>query len=73
MKNWHIEHCPPGQPVEVQVSYQKLLKCIVLNELKTCLEKAVTRKNLTIPNNAFGLGRGWFVGLQAGFTMCSTC
>jgi len=28
------EHCPPGQPVKVRVSYQKLLKYYVLNALK---------------------------------------
>ena len=28
------EHCPAGQPVKVRVSYQKLLKCYVLNALK---------------------------------------
>lgn len=28
------EHCPPGQPVKVRVSYQKLLKYFVLNALK---------------------------------------
>ncbi|KAH6911378.1 pre-mRNA-processing-splicing factor [Coprinopsis sp. MPI-PUGE-AT-0042] len=26
VKNWYLEHCPPGQPVKVRVSYQKLLK-----------------------------------------------
>lgn len=46
VKNWYLEHCPPGQPVKVRVSYQKLLKCFVLNELKTRPEKAMTKKNL---------------------------
>ncbi|KAI5992659.1 hypothetical protein EDD15DRAFT_2196870 [Pisolithus albus] len=46
VKNWYLEHCPPGQPVEVRVSYQKLLKCFVLNKLKSHSEKAMTRKNL---------------------------
>ena len=46
VKNWYLEHCPPNQPVKVRVSYQKLLKCFVLNELKTKPEKAMTRKNL---------------------------
>ncbi|KAG0693638.1 pre-mRNA processing splicing factor 8 [Suillus ampliporus] len=40
VKNWYLEHCPPNQPVKVRVSYQKLLKCFVLNELKS------TKKNL---------------------------
>lgn len=35
VKNWYLEHCPPNQPVKVRVSYQKLLKCFVLNVLRT--------------------------------------
>ncbi|KAF8194228.1 NUC071 domain-containing protein [Pholiota molesta] len=46
VKNWYLEHCPPGQPVKVRVSYQKLLKCFVLNELHTRPEKAMSKKNL---------------------------
>ncbi|KAI0795323.1 NUC071 domain-containing protein [Irpex lacteus] len=46
VKNWYLEHCPPGQPVKVRVSYQKLLKCFVLNELKSRPERAMTKKNL---------------------------
>ncbi|KAF8202031.1 NUC071 domain-containing protein [Mycena galopus ATCC 62051] len=46
VKNWYLEHCPPNQPVKVRVSYQKLLKCFVLNELRTWPEKAMTKKNL---------------------------
>lgn len=34
VKGWYKEHCPPGQPVKVRVSYQKLLKYYVLNALK---------------------------------------
>ena len=34
VKAWYKEHCPPGQPVKVRVSYQKLLKYYVLNALK---------------------------------------
>ncbi|PJF18143.1 hypothetical protein PSACC_02043, partial [Paramicrosporidium saccamoebae] len=33
VKGWYQEHCPPGQPVKVRVSYQKLLKAWVKNEL----------------------------------------
>jgi pre-mRNA-processing factor 8 len=33
LANWYREHCPPGQPTKVRVSYQKLLKMWVLNEL----------------------------------------
>ncbi|KAI6018272.1 hypothetical protein PISMIDRAFT_646373 [Pisolithus microcarpus 441] len=46
VKNWYLEHCPPDQTVKVHVSYQKLLKCFMLNELKSRLEKDMTRKNL---------------------------
>ena len=46
VKNWYLEHCPPNQPVKVRVSYQKLLKCFVLNELRTRPEKAMAKKNL---------------------------
>ena len=46
VKNWYLEHCPPNQPVKVRASYQKMLKCFVLNELKTCPEKPMTKKNL---------------------------
>ena len=34
VKSWYREHCPSGMPVKVRVSYQKLLKCYVLNSLK---------------------------------------
>lgn len=34
VKCWYKEHCPPGHPVKVRVSYQKLLKYYVLNALK---------------------------------------
>ncbi|BFZ55441.1 pre-mRNA-splicing factor 8 [Savitreella phatthalungensis] len=33
IKHWYLEHCPPGQPVKVRVSYQKLLKSYVLNSI----------------------------------------
>ncbi|KZT07442.1 PROCN-domain-containing protein [Laetiporus sulphureus 93-53] len=39
VKNWYLAHCPPNQPLKVCVSYQKLLKCSVLNEPKTQPEK----------------------------------
>ncbi|KAG9510461.1 Pre-mRNA-processing-splicing factor 8, partial [Fragariocoptes setiger] len=34
VKGWYKEHCPPGMPVKVRVSYQKLLKYYVLNALR---------------------------------------
>ncbi|ONI18565.1 hypothetical protein PRUPE_3G223400 [Prunus persica] len=33
VSEWYKEHCPPSYPVKVRVSYQKLLKSFVLNEL----------------------------------------
>ncbi|KAJ4487085.1 NUC071 domain-containing protein [Lentinula edodes] len=46
VKNWYLEHCPPNTAVKVHVSYQKLLKCYVLNELRTRPEKAMAKKSL---------------------------
>jgi hypothetical protein len=46
IKNWYSKHCPPNQPVKVCVSYPKLLKCFVLNELKSRPKRAMTKKNL---------------------------
>ena len=38
--------CPGDHPVKVRVSYQKLLKCWVLNELHKKKPKALNRKHL---------------------------
>ena len=38
------EHCPSGHPVKVRVSYQKLLKCYVLNALKHRPPKAQKKR-----------------------------
>lgn len=46
VKNWYLEHCPPGQPVKVRVSYQKLLKLYVLNALKHRRPKPHLKRNL---------------------------
>jgi len=46
VKNWYMEHCPPGQPVKVRVSYQKLLKCYVLNELHRRPTKGLVKRSL---------------------------
>ena len=46
VKNWYLEHCPPGQPVKVRVSYQKLLKCYVQNALKHRPPKSLNKKYL---------------------------
>ena len=46
VKTWFQEHCPPDHPVKVRVSYQKLLKCWVLNELHHRAPKALNKKFL---------------------------
>ncbi|KAJ3360175.1 Pre-mRNA-processing-splicing factor 8 [Kappamyces sp. JEL0680] len=46
VKSWYLEHCPPGQPVKVRVSYQKLLKYYVLNELHYRKPKTQPKKRL---------------------------
>ncbi|EXJ59529.1 uncharacterized protein A1O5_12154 [Cladophialophora psammophila CBS 110553] len=46
VKQWYLEHCPPGQPVKVRVSYQKLLKTYVLNELHRKKPKAQSKQDL---------------------------
>ena len=48
VKTWYREHCPPGQPVKVRVSYQKLLKVFVLNALKHRAPKAMKRRLETL-------------------------
>ena len=46
VKQWYLEHCPSGQPVKVRVSYQKLLKSFVLNELHKKKPKAQNKQDL---------------------------
>jgi pre-mRNA-processing factor 8 len=46
VKAWYQEHCPATYPVKVRVSYQKLLKCFVLNELHHRAPKALNKKSL---------------------------
>eukprot|EP01012_Entosiphon_sulcatum_P022057 TRINITY_DN2696_c0_g1_i1.p1 TRINITY_DN2696_c0_g1~~TRINITY_DN2696_c0_g1_i1.p1 ORF type:complete len:2331 (+),score=635.10 TRINITY_DN2696_c0_g1_i1:51-7043(+) len=46
VKTWYQEHCPLSYPVKVRVSYQKLLKCWVLNELHRRPPKAMAKKHL---------------------------
>ncbi|KAF2669113.1 pre-mRNA processing splicing factor 8 [Microthyrium microscopicum] len=46
VKHWYLEHVPEGQPVKVRVSYQKLLKNYVLNELHKRPAKAQNKQNL---------------------------
>jgi pre-mRNA-processing factor 8 len=45
VKSWYREHCPSGMPVKVRVSYQKLLKCYVLNALKHRPPKAQKKRS----------------------------
>lgn len=46
VKQWYLEHVPQGQPVKVRVSYQKLLKSYVLNELHQKPPKAQNKQDL---------------------------
>ena len=46
VKEWYLEHCPAGAPVKIRVSYQKLLKCYVLNQLHTNKPKPHARRDL---------------------------
>jgi pre-mRNA-processing factor 8 len=46
VKSWYQEHCPPQYPVKVRVSYQKLLKCYVLNKLHYRPQKPVNKRSL---------------------------
>ncbi|XP_022798772.1 pre-mRNA-processing-splicing factor 8 [Stylophora pistillata] len=46
VKTWYREHCPSAHPVKVRVSYQKLLKCYVLNALKHRAPKAQKKRYL---------------------------
>lgn len=46
VNSWFQEHCPPSHPVKVRVSYQKLLKCYVLNELHKKAPKGLKKKYL---------------------------
>ena len=46
INNWYLEHCPPGQPVKVRVSYQKLLKTYVLNALHHRPPKSMNKRYL---------------------------
>merc|ERR1711871_1569995 len=43
---WFKERCPADHPVKVRVSYQKLLKCWVLNQLHHRPPKALNKKFL---------------------------
>ncbi|KAF8487805.1 NUC071 domain-containing protein [Russula emetica] len=70
VKNWYLEHCPPNQPIKVRVLYQKLLKCYVLNELKSRHKKAKTKKNLFQPLKGTGFFRMRLDWVDAGLQVC---
>lgn len=46
IKAWYQEHAPSDYPVKVRVSYQKLLKTYVLNELHHKPPKAMSKRSL---------------------------
>ena len=46
MNRWFHEHCPSDYPVKVRVSYQKLLKYWVLNQLHQRKTKPVHKRVL---------------------------
>eukprot|EP01129_Flabellula_baltica_P001911 TRINITY_DN11807_c0_g1_i1.p1 TRINITY_DN11807_c0_g1~~TRINITY_DN11807_c0_g1_i1.p1 ORF type:complete len:2342 (+),score=510.21 TRINITY_DN11807_c0_g1_i1:47-7072(+) len=46
VKSWFKEHCHSDYPVKVRVSYQKLLKCYVLNKLHHTRPKPLSKRSL---------------------------
>ena len=46
VSDWFKEHCPSGQPVKVRVSYQKLLKGWVTNQLHKRPAQAMKKRSL---------------------------
>ena len=46
IKRWYQERCPSGMPVKVRVSYQKLLKTWILNELRSKPPRSVKKRSL---------------------------
>ena len=46
VNGWFQEHCPPSHPVKVRVSYQKLLKGWVQNELNRKPPKNLNKRHL---------------------------
>lgn len=46
VKTWYLEHCPSSYPVKVRVSYQKLLKNYVMNELHRHKPKPMVKRSL---------------------------
>ncbi len=48
INNWFREHCPSTAAVKIRVSYQKLLKCWVYNQLKAKPPKARPSRSLSL-------------------------
>ncbi|CEM02373.1 unnamed protein product [Vitrella brassicaformis CCMP3155] len=46
VQSWFREHCPSSYPVKVRVSYQKLLKCWVLNHLHSKPPRSLKKRYL---------------------------
>eukprot|EP00834_Sanchytrium_tribonematis_P005171 NODE_296_length_10502_cov_0.638374.p1 type:complete len:2225 gc:universal NODE_296_length_10502_cov_0.638374:3591-10265(+) len=46
IKHWYLQRCPPSQPVKVRVSYQKLLKNHVKNQLRRKRKETHSKKYL---------------------------
>ena len=76
VKNWYIKPYSLGQSVKVQVLYQKLLKYFILNELKTCSEKALMKVNwrwLNSSKQRVWIGSRLVCRFAGRVTTCSTC
>lgn len=71
IKQWYLEHCPPNQPVKVRVSYQKMLKKYVLNELHRKKPKSQQRQDLlrTLKGTKF-FQQTQIDWLEAGLQVC---
>jgi len=46
VSSWYKEHCPSTNPIKVRVSYQKLLKCWVLNALHARKPRSQNRRDM---------------------------
>ncbi|KAF2755488.1 pre-mRNA-processing-splicing factor 8 [Pseudovirgaria hyperparasitica] len=71
IKQWYLEHSPREGPVKTRVSYQKLLKSYVLNELHTRPPKAMNKQNLmrTLKSTKF-FQQTTLDWLEAGLQVC---
>jgi pre-mRNA-processing factor 8 len=72
VKQWYLEHCPAGQPVKVRVSYQKLLKTYVLNELaQEAAEGSKQARPLAEPSRGQSSSRQTTIDwVEAGLQVC---